>query len=140
MFDISRFLWLGHKNLCEENIISTCLIVTEINCTAGNWCSYFAVSAKVLLDLILMRFSGIFVFIPCLEKSISLKIDKKIRQPHDTRGCLIFLLWNRAWIRTTNKARSADHPLPPQIYTHVALAKQKEILSAKHPRNKISIS
>lgn len=26
-----------------------------------------------------------------------------------------------------------------QIYTHVAMAKQKEILSAKHPRNKISI-
>lgn len=26
-----------------------------------------------------------------------------------------------------------------QIYTHVAMAKQKEILSAKHPRNKIII-
>ncbi len=26
-----------------------------------------------------------------------------------------------------------------QIYTHVAMAKQKEILSAKHPRNKIRI-
>ena len=27
-----------------------------------------------------------------------------------------------------------------QIYTHVAMSKQKEILSAKHPRNKIEIS
>lgn len=26
-----------------------------------------------------------------------------------------------------------------QIYTHVAMSKQKEILSAKHPRNKINI-
>lgn len=26
-----------------------------------------------------------------------------------------------------------------QIYTHVAMSKQKEILSAKHPRNKIKI-
>lgn len=27
-----------------------------------------------------------------------------------------------------------------QIYTHVSMSKQKEILSAKHPRNKIDIS
>ncbi len=26
-----------------------------------------------------------------------------------------------------------------QIYTHVSMSKQKEILSAKHPRNKINI-
>ncbi len=26
-----------------------------------------------------------------------------------------------------------------QIYTHVAMAKQKEILAVKHPRNKITI-
>lgn len=26
-----------------------------------------------------------------------------------------------------------------QIYTHVAMSKQREILSAKHPRNKIDI-
>ena len=50
-----------------------------------------------------------------------------------------FILEEDVDIRYIQKILGHSSITTTQIYTHVAMAKQKEILSVKHPRNKIKI-
>lgn len=83
-------------------------------------------------------FYNCFAFVKCLISPVSAINPDTVFICFDTRSPPYYLK-KMLIIRYIQKLLGHSSITTTQIYTYVAMSKQKEILSAKHPRNKIKV-